>query len=45
MPLIIDPSSQAVTWLRNYLIKQETTTEVIALQDPKVVSHLELAVR
>lgn len=40
-PFIVDPNSQAIEWLKNYLPQAETALQ----QDPKVMSQLELAVR
>jgi len=40
-PFIVDPNSQAIEWLKNYMPQAETALQ----QDPKVMSQLELAVR
>lgn len=41
VPFIVDPNSQAVSWLRH----NAPNAEIVLGQDPKLVSQLELAVR
>mgnify|MGYP002009747212 CR=1 FL=1 len=41
-PLIIDPSSQAASWLRTYLTAQELPLECVTPQEPRFANALEL---
>jgi len=41
VPFIVDPNSQAIQWLKQYL----PTVETVLQQDPKLMSQLELSVR
>jgi dynein heavy chain 2, cytosolic len=44
-PLIIDPATQATTWLKQSLEKQKESIEVLNHQDKKFNTQLELAIR
>jgi len=44
-PLIIDPASQAVEWLKEHLSQQGTTVEVTTAADERFSTIFELAVR
>eukprot|EP00397_Hematodinium_sp_SG-2012_P003885 GEMP01003895.1.p1 GENE.GEMP01003895.1~~GEMP01003895.1.p1 ORF type:complete len:1122 (+),score=230.34 GEMP01003895.1:113-3367(+) len=41
VPFIVDPNSQAISWLQKHL----TQSESVLQQDPKISQHIELAVR
>ncbi|CUG87914.1 dynein heavy chain, putative [Bodo saltans] len=44
-PIIVDPASQAVEWLRNNLKERNVPVDVCNISDERLVSALELAIR
>ena len=44
-PYIIDPSTQAVSWLQAHMTAGEKTVNLVNQQDPKLSTDLELSVR
>ena len=45
-PFIIDPSQTATTWLKSHLAQDKIRPlEVVTAQDPRLTTHVELAVR
>ena len=45
VPLIIDPHTQATTWLKQKLQGNNVKVETLIQQDPKFLNTLELAIR
>lgn len=44
-PLVVDPSTQASTWLESHLRSKSSSLEVTTLHDSRFATTLELAVR